>query len=229
MWMRDLAGRMLGVRPFERPWMARYVDTHLHVNASRTRETLGWEPHPRLGVLNRIPFMIENARSNPVEWHARNQEALEHLALRPNYRIYRLVEKNEPEIRETIFGHLATDEGKANLPSYRGLTDDERQWALRMTLRTLLHSIRTGAKGPFMSYCRDVATRRISQGFPPEEIAYVMRTFGRICVAQLKKDPETAGLEDTVQELITATVDFGVDQIFDVAESLTTDEVRLTT
>jgi len=229
MWMRDLTGRMLGVRPFERPWMARYVDTHLHVDASRTRQILGWEPHPRLGILKRIPFMLENARSNPVEWHARNQEALEHLELRPHYKIYRLVEKNEPKIREAIFGLLATEEGEANLPSYRGLSEDERQWVLRVTLRTLLQSVRSGEKGPFMSYCRDVAERRIRLGFPPEEIVYVMKTFGRICVETLKQDPRSAGLEDAIENLITATVDFGADQIFDVAESQTADEIRLST
>jgi len=229
MWTRDLTGRMLGVRPFERTWMARYVDTHLDVDASRTRQTLGWEPHPRLGILKRIPFMLENARSSPMEWHGRNQEALEHLALRPHYKICRLVEKNEPKIRETIFGLLTTEEGAANLPSYRALSEDDRQWALRMTLRTLLQAIRTGEKGPFMSYCRDVAERRIRLGFPPEEIVYVMKTFARVCVETLKKDPQSAGLEDAIRELITATVDFGVDQIFEVAENWTADEIRLPT
>lgn len=56
MWLRDLAGRAVGSRPFERPWMARYIDLQLSVDAQRTRERISWQPHPRLDVLRRVPF-----------------------------------------------------------------------------------------------------------------------------------------------------------------------------
>jgi hypothetical protein len=171
--------------------------------------------------------MLENARSSPVEWHARNQEALERVELRPQCRIYRLLEKNEPEIRKALWGVLDGEEGPARFSSYRSLSREELEWTFRVTLRALLRSIRTGEKGPFISYCQDVAERRIPQGFPPEEIADVMKTFGRICVRTLKMDPHAARIEDAIQGLITPIFDFGVDQIFDVAESWTADEIRL--
>ena len=44
---------------------------------------------------------------------------------------------------------------------------------------------------------RDVTERRMRQGFPPEEIAYVMNTFSRICVETVTKDPRSAGLEES--------------------------------
>ena len=41
----------VGQRPFERPWMVRYIDLGLPVDASRTRQRLEWEPRERLHIL----------------------------------------------------------------------------------------------------------------------------------------------------------------------------------
>jgi nucleoside-diphosphate-sugar epimerase len=76
LWARDLAGRLRGRRPFERPWMARYIDTEMRVDASATRQRLRWEPRPDLSILARLPFLIENMRTDPARWHARNREAM---------------------------------------------------------------------------------------------------------------------------------------------------------
>ena len=35
----------------------------------RTRALLGWEPRPRLQVLRRLPFLLENRRTDPIEWN----------------------------------------------------------------------------------------------------------------------------------------------------------------
>ena len=69
MWSLDLLGRLIGKRPFERPWMARYVDKAMTIDASRTRSILGWEPRPRLQVLRRLPFLLENRKTDPIEWN----------------------------------------------------------------------------------------------------------------------------------------------------------------
>jgi nucleoside-diphosphate-sugar epimerase len=227
LWVRNLAGRVVGEQPFERPWMARLVDKRLDVDAGRTRRLLDWESHPRLGVLNRIPFMLENARSNAVEWYARNRRAVARHQLRPDYPVSRLVEKHEAAIRQAFAELLAGKEGESRLSHYRDLSSEELEWSLRITSRSLIQSIRLGEKGPFISYCRDIARRRIQQGFTPEEIAYAMKAFGRICVGVLKRDPQSAPFEGALHDLITVTVDFGVDQIFAVAESQATADVCL--
>ena len=65
---RDLGGRISGNRPFERPWMLRYVDRKLTIDASRTMARLEWAPRPRRHVLRRLIFLIENRKSNPGAW-----------------------------------------------------------------------------------------------------------------------------------------------------------------
>lgn len=69
--MRERLGALTGHMPFERSWMADYIDLRLDVDASRTRRRLDWAPNPDLHILKRTPFMIENMRNNPEEWELR--------------------------------------------------------------------------------------------------------------------------------------------------------------
>jgi nucleoside-diphosphate-sugar epimerase len=126
--LNDVIGRMRGQRPFERPWMARYVDTYLWVNASRTRRVLGWEPHPRLGVLNRVPYMIENKRSDAVEWQRRNAEALEHRLVRPNYVVFRLARRHQEEIAAAFDACFDGPGADPALERFRTMGADERRY-----------------------------------------------------------------------------------------------------
>ncbi|MEW5957047.1 MAG: NAD(P)-dependent oxidoreductase [Chloroflexota bacterium] len=71
--MRERLGRATGAMPFERSWMADYIDLRLDVDASRTRRRLDWAPNPELHILKRIPYMIQNMRHNPVEWELRRE------------------------------------------------------------------------------------------------------------------------------------------------------------
>ena len=41
---RDLLGRAMGQRPFERLWMLEYLDRSLTIDGSHTRQVLGWGP-----------------------------------------------------------------------------------------------------------------------------------------------------------------------------------------
>lgn len=44
LWVMDALGRLVGRRPFERPWMASCIDRKLDIDASRTRAWLEWQP-----------------------------------------------------------------------------------------------------------------------------------------------------------------------------------------
>jgi nucleoside-diphosphate-sugar epimerase len=71
--MRERLGRVTGKVPFERSWMADYIDLRLDVDASRTRRRIDWAPNPDLHILKRIPFMMHNMRNNPEEWQLRSE------------------------------------------------------------------------------------------------------------------------------------------------------------
>lgn len=71
--LREALGYLTGRMPFERSWMAEYIDRELRVDASHTRRKLDWAPNPELAVERWIPAMVENLRRQPKEWRRRNR------------------------------------------------------------------------------------------------------------------------------------------------------------
>jgi len=226
--MRDAVGRLLGRRPFERPWMAEFIDLKLTTDARYTHEILDWEPHPRLDILRRLPFLVENMKTDPLDWARRNQEALEHR-LRPNLQIYRLMETYEGEIAEQFTRALVGEGSQEGLPSYRALPTDELDWYIQVIIHTLMTSIRTREKGTLMAYCRDVAERRFEQGFACEEVASALAALDRICLEVLGNIPDSGLTEKELHDYITTTITFSIDQVQEEFEYLQEGEVATPT
>ena len=218
MWARDLAGMVTGERPFERPWMARHIDMALTVDASRTRQRLSWSPVPRLHIVRRLPFLIENFKTDPLEWNKRNRAALKQVRVRAFLVIHTLLERHEAEIREEFTERMLGPEGRERFPSYQDFSHDEHQWHHRLVLQRLMDAVRTREKGVLMTYCRDLAEHRLSQGVPVEELCGVLQTLHDVCIEVLRRDPEAAGLEAAMHDYITTTVQFGIDQVQEVYE-----------
>ena len=70
---RDLMGRLIGKRPFERYWMLRYIDQEFNTDCSFTKQTLEWEPNHRHSITRRLIYLIEYLKNNPNEWHRKNR------------------------------------------------------------------------------------------------------------------------------------------------------------
>ena len=215
-WVRDVVGRLWGNRPFERPWMADYVDRKLEIDASRTRVRLDWSPNPRLSLLTRLPFLIEHRRENPLEWYRRNREALEHLELTPNFRVYRLLKKYEQVIEQTI--RAALDERTVRAGPMPLLSAEQRFWDHQVTLRNLTVAVRGGANEPFLNWCRDLAERRLGEGFNVDEVVAALRIVDEAVVDTLSGDPEAGELASAIHDLIDTPVEFGVDRVLEVYE-----------
>lgn len=65
-WGMDLFGD-----PFIKPWMIDRADDHYELDISRARELLDWEPKHNL--LDTLPKIIENLKSNPLKWYQQNK------------------------------------------------------------------------------------------------------------------------------------------------------------
>jgi hypothetical protein len=218
-WGRDLMGRLLGQRPFERPWMGRYIDLKMTINAGRTRQRLGWSPRTRLELLRRLPFLLENRKTDPLEWNRLNRAAMKVVQMRPNLTIHRLLEDHEEEIRTALTARLTTTSRHLRLIHYEHIPVHEHDWHHRQILRSLMNSIRTREKAVFMSYCRDLAERRFSQGFLVEEVCFALTTLNQICLRVLAASPAAPSLE-LLFDYVTATIQFGIDTVQDVFERL---------
>jgi len=216
----DALGRLLGERPFERPWMARYIDQRLTVDARETRRLLDWSPRPRLDILRRLPFLMENFKSDPLEWHRRNRAAMKAPAVRANLRIHQLLEKHAEAISEDYTARLTGPAGRARFPSYQTVAADEHEWNHRLVLGMLINAVRTRDRAVFVDYCRALAERRFLQGFGRDEVSGALEVLNDICVDRLHHDPEAEGLEEHVFEHVTMTLRLGMDEIEESFENL---------
>ncbi len=215
-WVRDLAGRAFGARPFERTWMADYVDRRMEIDASRTRHRLGWQPTPRLCLLERLPFLLEHRRGNPLEWYRRNREALEHLRVTPNFRIYQLLKKYEAAIEQTVESALEARSAAAAEPLR--LSAEQRFWDHRVTLRNLIVAVRSGENEPFLNWCRDLAERRLGEGFAVGEVVAALAIVEEAIHTALQPEPDSPELEPAIRELVDVPVQFGIDRVLEIYE-----------
>jgi nucleoside-diphosphate-sugar epimerase len=221
MWARDLAGRLLGERPFERPWMARYIGTRMTADGRRTRALLGWEPRPRLLVLRRLPFLVQNVRSDPVEWTRRNQAAMKAVRLQKHLILYNVLRAHastiEARFREAVLG----DEGRRRYPGLARLGEAEHPGNRHgFALRHLIDTVGTGERTEFVAYCRDLAERCFEAGVPAAEVCGALEVMGAVAVRTLRQDPEASDLRAEIDDHLLMTLRWGCDAAQEVYEHL---------
>lgn len=216
--VRDLVGRLSGRRPFERPWMARLIDLQLTADPSHTQIRLGWAPRSRLEVVSRLPFLIENRRSEPETWVARNESRIRTLKQPTSVVILRLLEEHEDEIYAKMTELLRGD--SVRFPHYVRIDSRDHDWRHRQLLRNLAHSVRTRHLGVFRKYCHELAQRRREQGIGKDELRNAIVTFGDVVREVLTRDGRDASLERDLQDLLRRLLEFGIDGIEDAYEEV---------
>jgi nucleoside-diphosphate-sugar epimerase len=222
MLLRDLAGRLTGARPFERPWMAEYIDTVMAIDASKTRARTGWAPRERLEILRRLPFLLENRSMYPLDWHALNRAAMKKVHVPQNLRLYQLLERHQPELVEEYTKALQ----EAGFPSYRQLSDEDHEWHHRMILRQLLNAVRTQDRHVLVAYCGDLAERRYRQGYAVEELCGAIEALESVCTSVLARDPDSRSLALEIRDDVTTPLKWGVDRIQETYETLAAADAR---
>lgn len=214
----DLLGRLQGERPFEQPWMADYIDTAMTMDASHTRARLAWEPRSRLLIVRRMPFLIENFKTDAIEWHRRNREALKHVDVPVNLKLHWLLEAHEAQIITEFNDLLTGPYGRTRFRTYQQLSPSEHSWNHRLILQQLKNAVRTRERGIFMAYCRELALRRHAEGYRGDELCHALEALNLVCFRVLRRDPETRNLRGAIQDYITSTLRLGCDQAQEVFE-----------
>jgi nucleoside-diphosphate-sugar epimerase len=217
---RVLRARLVGEPPFERPWMARYIDTRMAIDARRTRERLGWSPRERMHLLRRLPFLIEHLKTDPVTWNARNHAAMKRVPLLNNLLVQRLLERHEERIVAEASAALRGPDGARRFPGAQALRPDEQVWDHRVALRHLMNAVRTNDRGVFLAYVRDLAQHRHEQGFEAHEVCEWLRELSRVCIQVLSRDPQAEGLQADLRDHVARTLlQYGCDVTLDVYDA----------
>ena len=216
---QDIAGKAIGHRPFERPWMARYIDRQLTVDASRTQRRLDWAPRSRFNVLRRMPFLVEHLRTQPLRWNKVNHAAMRKEETGYGLKIQWLLEKHQDEICRRQVDALLAD---GAFGTYRRFDRQEMCERVLGTISSLRRTIRTREMEPVGGYCLGVARERFEEGFSVTEVCDAFASLGAICIETLKESESSPGLERALTERISMAIQFGIDEVLDEYETLST-------
>ncbi|MEN8165608.1 MAG: NAD(P)-dependent oxidoreductase, partial [Acidobacteriota bacterium] len=221
--LQDTAGKAIGRRPFERPWMARYLDRQLVVDASKTRVLLDWATRPRFNILRRIPFLVENLRTQPLHWNEVNRAAMRKEESGYGLKIQWLLEKHQDEICRRQVEDLLSEDTDQTFGTYQLL--DRQEIAVRVlgAIRNLRRTIRTREMEPVGGHCRGVARERFLECFSVEEVCAAFSRLGTICIETLQEENLAPGLERALTDRVTMAIQFGIDEILDEYETLATE------
>jgi hypothetical protein len=194
------------------------IDLELTVDATRTRERLGWVPRERLGILRRLPFLIQNRKTFVAEWHRRNQAALKAVRRHVNLQILKQLERQMDEIAEALADYVRSPERAQRFPRLRELGAERQKADNLMLLVALMDAVRSGEKSLFQRPCRELALRRRDEGYPPEELTRVLNVLHDLVVLSLAGHDPSPEWSLALYDHVTMTVQFGIDEVLDVFE-----------
>lgn len=219
--MLDLLGKISGNRPFERPWMIKYLDMKLDIDSSYTRKALNWAPTKRLSIQRRLLYLIERMKSDPTEWHSKNTIALKRDSLRPNLLIYNSINRLKDEILEEVMRMLFSPEAENILDSYRKKDRANMERDIEFFIQLLAVSVRTTDRMVLLDYSRKLAYLRHQEGFSLEEVSRAVTEMGKIILNKIGSDKELKVRKQDIYDLISITLQMTVDEIADSFEKIT--------
>ena len=218
----DFLGRFIGKRPFERPWMIKYIDLKLTADAAYTRKTLKWQPKPRNHITRRLLFLLEKLKSFPVQWHRKNTIALAKPSIeRPNLILAELMQNIQDEITNHILERFISPDDSSQFKRYHDLQDPTKvKWYIESVYNLLIASVRNGDRYGLINYARSLANIRSQEGFEASEVCQALITTGNHISAGLLALPETEGMKLLINDWITLTVQLAADEVEDSFERI---------
>ncbi len=212
-YVRDILGRLIGHRPFERPWMIKYVDLKLNVDASYTREALKWEPTPRYHILRRLLYMIEKMKLDPTEWNRKNRFALKRIVLRPNLMIFEAMVRLKEEMVEDIKRTLLSPSRCDDFSNYQMLKPEDLDWNINIIYQLISASVRNRDRMLLLNYELDLAQIRFKEGFSLREVCIALLEVGKVIIKKLMDEPELQKIKQLIHDCITLTIQLTVDEV----------------
>lgn len=216
----DMLGRITGKRPFERPWMMRYVDKQMLVDNSYTREILNWQPTRRYVIQRRLLFLIEHMKSYPFEWQKRNHLALKLNNVSPNFLICEALDKLSVKIIDKCMEFLLKPD---NFEMFKGYHSTDKS-VLKKDTATLYQflsvAVRAKDRMAIIQYAREIARIRSEQKFNPQEVMDAITAIGRIIHDELVKEESLKGMQQEIYDEINLTFQLVRDEIEGVFESI---------
>lgn len=200
-------------KPFERYWMLKYLDLKLNIDASYTRSQVNWEPSQRYVVERRLLFLLSRMKSNPVEWHAKNEAALKHLSFRINLVIYEKMMANKEIILHTISRKMLSHENAEIFFHYQQMDLSELGIILNILYDVLAASVQNSDRSLMINYINDIAHARYRSGFKAGEISETFILVNEVTISQLMKIQDHPYTRQELYDYISLTLQLAQDEI----------------
>jgi nucleoside-diphosphate-sugar epimerase len=217
---RYLLSRILGMHLFERPWMARYLDSQLSVDPKATYEILNWKPTPRLALLRRLLFIIENKKIHTYRYQFRNQVQLQRFPERNTGLAFSSLSAVRDEVMTDVIKTVLDPSNILSFFHCQRVESSLLKAFVDRSYQLILLAVRTRDRSIISEDIGDLASGFFEQGFSMHELVDFMSLLEQSMIRALEVRPELESIQGDVSGYLELTLQYCVDEIRDVYEQL---------
>ena len=213
-------GWLNGKNTLEQPWMAKYIDKKLNVDASATYDALGWKPIPRYRILRRLLFLTEKMTNYPNDWTFRNEILINKVAYRKSTTIYDTLTESRELLVDKIIQEVISPQNKHRFPNYRKMDRELLKWYITLNYQLVATTVKNRDRSIIPSYAKEIAYRRYIEGFKAREVKDLMIFTGKTMKESLLAKHELKDWGQRVDDYIILTSQLATDEFEDTYEML---------
>ena len=213
-------GWLDGKNTLEQPWMAKYIDKKLNVDASATYDALGWKPIPRYRILRRLLFLTEKMTNYPNDWTFRNEILINKVAYRKSTTIYDTLTESRELLVDKIIQEVISPQNKHRFPNYRKMDRELLKWYITLNYQLVATTVKNRDRSIIPSYAKEIAYRRYIEGFKAREVKDLMIFTGKTMKESLLAKHELKDWGQRVDDYIILTSQLATDEFEDTYEML---------
>jgi nucleoside-diphosphate-sugar epimerase/uncharacterized protein YfkK (UPF0435 family) len=212
---------MVNKEPFERPWMAKYIDKQLNIKADKTYQQLGWRPTPRYHILRRLLFIVENKKAHPSNWIFRNDSMLKERApQRPSIIIHRALQWCRGKVVYDVLESILQDTDAHKFPNLKTAGRSALHWLTHFMFQMLSFSILTRDRCILSEAIQVISPYCFAQGYQEQELKDFMYRLEQNLIDQLLSPKELNEHVERIHDFIHLSIQFILDEIEDSYDSL---------
>ena len=219
--LRDLWGRVIGKRPFEKVWMTDYIDQQFPTDCTYTRKTLNWQPKARHHLSRRLLHLIENLKSRPDKWHRMNIDRMERFErTRPALVLAEEMIRMHEALVDKVHAELMRPRNSERFVFYQNMEPGDLRWYINILYNHLLTSVRHGDRSTMIKFAQDLSRRRMKDKVSLEELCGALTVSRDIITDGLYNNPKLIDMKLLVHDYITLAIQLGMDEVKDIYENI---------
>lgn len=207
----SLSGRV----PFERLWMATYVDQRLAVDSSYTQDALSWEPSDRLGVVRRMLHIVANLKRDSDRWHLVNRATATREIDRSNLAISSALEEVSGRVAARAAVRLQIDARSSSGRHFGTIADRDLRGYLAGVVRVLVAAVRSGDPEFLLPHIDKLVSLPFANGCRPQDVREAFEVLGETAVEEIVRRPGASRRKKNIHDSVMLTVRLAADEIED--------------